>query len=236
MRAQEKAVAGAHRGSRGGDSVGDRLPSAPRERKPALAALAVLLILVGALGATMLVMQAGNRVEAVRITERVPAGQHIPQSAIEPVMVAEDSAVQYVLYSHRELLKKKYRSSTDLVKGTVLVAPMLTEEAGLASGEVVVGLSLSAGQYPTGLKEGDTVAAYRVGGDARGGDGDEDGTGTRDELLVNRAKVAELSRPGESSLSSDLPVSLRVRENEAAALTKAAAAGAVSLVIVPATD
>ena len=74
MKIQERTGAGAGRSAApAGPSVGERLPTPPRERKPALAALAVLLILVGALGATMLVLQAGDRIEVVKITEEIPA-------------------------------------------------------------------------------------------------------------------------------------------------------------------
>lgn len=58
---------------------GERLPSPPRERKPALAALAVLLILVGALGATLMVMRAGDKVSVVEVVAPVAAGNKIPE-------------------------------------------------------------------------------------------------------------------------------------------------------------
>lgn len=60
MKIQERTGAGNNRSAAPVQpTMGERLPSPPRERKPALAALAVLLILVGALGATMLVLRAG---------------------------------------------------------------------------------------------------------------------------------------------------------------------------------
>ena len=81
MKIQERTGAGAGRSAvPAGPSVGDRLPTPPRERKPALAALAVLLILVGALGATMLVLQAGDRIEVVKITEEIPARPLTPRT------------------------------------------------------------------------------------------------------------------------------------------------------------
>ena len=50
--------------------AGRRLPSAPRERKPALAALAVLLIVGCALGTGLLVVQSGKRVAAIEVSPR----------------------------------------------------------------------------------------------------------------------------------------------------------------------
>ena len=50
---------------------GRRMPSAPRERKPALAAVAILLVALGAASAGYLVLNAGHRVGAVEITQDV---------------------------------------------------------------------------------------------------------------------------------------------------------------------
>ena len=55
-----------------------RLPTARRERKPALAAFALLLIIGGALAAGLLVVQSGKRVTAIEISQQVGAGQRIP--------------------------------------------------------------------------------------------------------------------------------------------------------------
>ncbi len=73
-----------------------RLPGRPRERRPALAALAVLLILGGALAAGFLVLQSGKRVAAIEISAPVGAGQRIPVSAMQQVQIAAGSGLDYV--------------------------------------------------------------------------------------------------------------------------------------------
>ncbi len=215
--------------------IGDRLPSVPRERKPALAALAVLLILVGALGATVLVLRAGDRVEVIKITQNVTAGKPIPASAMESVMVAEDSGVDYVKYDQRNLLSD-YRATADIVKGSLLVGPMLTEKSkGLPDGKVLVGLSLKSGQYPQDLAVGDTVSAYRVS-DAAGKDSTSGAAGASggNTPLVRQARVQTAgSTGGDGVASADYPVSILVNQSDAAAVTQAAAAGEVALVKVP---
>src|ERR1700754_3206423 len=70
-----------------GTSTGQRLPVPPRERKPALAALAVLLILGGALTSAYLVMPGAQGVSAIGIAQPVAAGQPIPDSALEEVQI-----------------------------------------------------------------------------------------------------------------------------------------------------
>src|SRR4051812_50126689 len=62
--------------------AGRRAPSAPRERKPALAILAVLLIVGGALAAGTLVIKSGHRVGAVEGTPGIPPGGQIPASGL----------------------------------------------------------------------------------------------------------------------------------------------------------
>ena len=57
-----------------------KLPVPPRERKPALAALAILLILGGALAATtLLVLRSGDRVSAIGIVRQIGAGRPSPR-------------------------------------------------------------------------------------------------------------------------------------------------------------
>ncbi|GAA2560525.1 MULTISPECIES: hypothetical protein [Streptomyces] len=240
MKIQERTGAGAGRSAAPAQPpVGDRLPTPPRERKPALAALAVLLILVGALGATMLVLQAGDRIEVVKITEEIPAGQSVTDANTEPVMVAEDPGIHYIEWTQLAALKKLKAVST-IPANVVPVGEMFGKEASVPEGKALVGLSLKEGQYPTGLKSGDTVAAYRVGGTARSGSDSDDGTGSSatggsNTLIVDRARVdyVQETKSGDIVSSTNKPVTLLVDSAEAAELTQAASNGEVALVLVP---
>ncbi|MFJ8185928.1 hypothetical protein [Streptomyces sp. NPDC096105] len=241
MKIQERTGAGAGRSAApAGPSVGERLPTPPRERKPALAALAVLLILVGALGATMLVLQAGDRIEVVKITEEIPAGQAVNDSNTTSVMVAEDPGINYVKWSQLDALKK-LKAVTTIPGGVVAVGEMFGQEAKVPEGKALVGVSLKEGQYPAGLKSGATVAVYRVGGAARSGsDGDGEGgssgsTGGGDSVIVEKAVVNYVQDAGDDDIvgSTNRPVTLLVDDAQAAALTQAASNGEVALVLVP---
>ncbi|WP_030145337.1 hypothetical protein [Streptomyces violaceorubidus] len=237
MKIQERTGAGAGRSAAPAQpSVGDRLPSPPRERKPALAALAVLLILVGALGATMLVLRAGDRVEAIQLTADVKAGESITEDNIKSVMVNDDSGAHFVAWSQRAGLMKLQAKST-LYKGTVVVGEMFADKSAVEEGKVTVGVSLKEGQYPKGLDSGDNVAVYRVGNKAAGG-GDQDGAsgsaGAANSLLVERAVVEDATASsGDSFSGTNLPVTLTVDADDAAALTQAASAGEVAVVLIP---
>jgi hypothetical protein len=239
VKIQERSGAGNHRTSAPVQPpVGERLPTAPRERRPALAALAVLLILVGALGATMLVLRSGNRVEVVEVTGDIQAGQSVTQSNVTSVMVAADDSIHYVRWSQLGALESLKAKST-IYAGTVVVGEMFAEKEDLPAGKSSVGLSLKEGQYPAALKPGDTVAAYRVG-DGNGSSGSSGGSGSGssaaggDSPLVDKARVNTVSDHSDATVSSgNLDITVLVDQDQAAALTQAASSGNVAVVLVP---
>ncbi|MDN0193589.1 hypothetical protein [Streptomyces sp. S.PNR 29] len=242
MKIQERTGAGAGRSAAPAQpSVGDRLPTPPRERKPALAALAVLLILVGALGATMLVLQAGDRVEVIQLKSNLGAGESITDDKIQSVMVNDDSGADFVPWNQRASLEK-LQAKSSLPAGTVLVGQMFSTKSGLEQGKATVGVSLKEGQYPVGLKSGDTVALYRVGstssssGNSDSSSGSAGGSSTGgNSLLVDRAVVSDVKEDssGDVVTSTSLPITVIVDDSDAAALTQAASAGEVAVVRIP---
>ncbi|MET9531639.1 MULTISPECIES: hypothetical protein [unclassified Streptomyces] len=243
MKVQERTGAGNHRVPSPAQSAGERLPTVARERKPALAALAVLLILVGALGATVLVLRAGNRVEVVKLTENVEAGEAIKNSDVTTVMVADDDSIDYIKADQLSLVEKTLTAKSALYAGSLLVGQMFTGDKGTPAGKAVVGLSLKDGQYPTGIKAGDTVTIYRVG-DRNGSSsssssgsqsGSSNSSGTSGGgVIVERATISHAAKPNDSTISSgNLAVTVLVDNADAAALSQAASAGEAAVVTVP---
>ncbi|SMQ18149.1 hypothetical protein SAMN06272771_4589 [Streptomyces sp. Ag82_O1-12] len=241
MKIQERTGAGAGRSAVPAQpSVGDRLPTPPRERKPALAALAVLLILVGALGATMLVLQAGDRIEVVKVTAPIPAGGSVSKSNTTSVMVAKDDSIHYVEWTQLNELKK-LKAVNAIPAGVVAVGEMFGSEAGVAAGKATVGLSLKAGQYPTGIKQGDTVAAYRVSSATGSGNSNSNNnsssSASSNSVIADSARVSYVPGPKDSGDeivgSTNLAVTLTVDSDKAADLAQAASNGEVALVKVP---
>ncbi|WP_329522350.1 hypothetical protein [Spirillospora sp. NBC_01491] len=209
-----------------GTSGGQRLPSAPRERKPALAALAVLLILGGALASAYLVMASGQRVSAIRIAQPVAAGQRIPPGALQEVQVG-DTGIEYINWSERQNVARYY-SAVPLVKGALLTNAMVSRADDAAKGRVVVGLALKPGQIPArGLETGKRVSLYAVGG----GNGGGPRAGT---VLSKEAIVIGVGGGGGDRLRSDaITVDVAVPPDEAPLLTQAASAGAVAVALIP---
>jgi hypothetical protein len=139
--------------------AGRRMPSAPRERKPALAILAVLLIVGGALAAGTLVIKSGHRVGAIEVTQAIPQGEQIPASAIAEVQIAADTGVRYVSWQFAGQVPQYYATAA-IPAGTLLNSGMITKTRSTPSGAAEVGLALKDGQVPGNLKAGDPVRVF----------------------------------------------------------------------------
>jgi hypothetical protein len=243
VKIQERTGAGNNRSSAPVQpTMGERLPSPPRERKPALAALAVLLILVGALGATMLVLRAGDRIEVVAVTADIQPGESVGGN-VKSVLVADDAGVNYIHWTQIKTLKKLKAKST-IYKGTLVIGEMFGTEASIPAGKAIVGLSLKEGQYPEGIAPGDLVAAYQVGNNTSANSGDKTDSGSTGSSgsagsagtpIVDDARVTKVPDGSADSTirSTNQRVTVTVDESDAAALARAAAANEVALVKVP---
>ncbi|MBX9365457.1 MULTISPECIES: hypothetical protein [Streptomyces] len=238
MKIQERTGAGAGRSAAPAQpSVGDRLPTPPRERKPALAALAVLLILVGALGVTMLVLQVGNRVEVVKVTKEIQAGESVGTN-VTSVMVAADDSINYVKWDQLATLKTLKAKST-IYSDTVVMGQMFAKKASLPAGKASVGLALKEGTYPADLKAGDLVSAYRVSSTGSGSNSSDSnsgsgGTSSSGGALVDNARVNTVAADDDATVSTgNLSITVLVDQADAAALASAAAANQVAIVHVP---
>ena len=141
--------------------AGRRLPGAPRERKPALAALAVLLILGGALGAGWLVIQSSKRVAAIEVSQQVGAGQRIPLSAMQQVQITAGSGLAYVPWDEAGQVARFFTVSA-IPQGTLLTREMVATTGTPVAGKAVLGLALKDGQLPHGLQDGDHIDIYQV--------------------------------------------------------------------------
>ena len=227
---------------------GRRMPSAPRERKPALAALAVLLVALGAVAAGYLVINAGHRVGAVEITQQVGQGQRIPASAIKEVEIASNSGINYVAWQYANRVAGVY-AAVQIPAGTLLTPAMTTATNNLASGKVQVGLSLKPGQAPANLLIGQSVEAFGVGtgsgcaaaggsggaggtGGAGGGSGGNGGNGAGPGVPITTGVIASVVGSTASN-GSTAAVTLAVPDADAGVLACYASAGDVAIALTP---
>ena len=211
---------------------GRRMPSAPRERKPALAALAVLLVALGAVAAGLLVINAGHRVAAVEIVQQVGQGEQIPASAIREVEISSDSGLDYVAWQYAGRVAGVY-AATEIPAGTLLTEAMTSSTNNLAAGKVEVGLSLKAGQVPGNLLIGDTVEAFSVGtGSGCGTSANANSASTG--VPIATGTVASLSGSA-SETGNNAGVTLAVSSADAGTLACYASAGDVAITLMPGT-
>lgn len=133
---------------------GDRLPVAPRRRRPGLAILAVVLILGGALFSSALVLRSGAKQSVILVTRDVPQGQQFSLTDFKQVQVAPGE-VQVVGWAHvRELVGKT--ATADVKSGTLLHLGLVGDDPQPRAGFVIASAALKAGQLPS-LKPGEKV-------------------------------------------------------------------------------
>jgi hypothetical protein len=206
--------------------TGRRLPSAPRERKPALAALAVVLVVGGALLAAMLVIDAGHKTGAIEITQPVGQGQKIPLSAMQEVQVTSGSGLDYVPWNQASQVASTYAATT-LPAGTLLTPQMTTSSNDLANGMTVVGLALKDGEFPDGLQVGDHVDIFATS--------DSSGRCPRpaDNVLTTNAVVMAIGNPYDAINGNADDVQVAVNPGDAGGVSCNAANNNVSVGIIP---
>lgn len=203
-----------------------RPPQVARERKPALAALALLLIVGGALGAVYLVLQNGHRVAAIEVTEQLGAGQQIPLTALREVDIATSGGLSYVPWSAAGQVSRFF-AATGIPPGTLLTNSMVAQVNGLASGKSVVGLALKDGQLPDGLQAGDHVNLYQVS------DASQSCPGTPGSLLASNAVVLGIGAPPAAASASAVDVRVALDPAAAGAVTCNAANSNVAVAVLP---
>jgi hypothetical protein len=207
--------------------AGRRLPSAPRERKPALAALAVLLILGCALGTGFLVIQSGKRVAAIEISQPIGNGQQIPLSAMTEVQIASNTGLSYVPWDQASQVARYY-AATGIPAGTLLTSSMVAATNTSTRGRDVEGLALKDGQLPRGLEVGDHVNIYDVS------DATESCPGHPGQnLTVNAVVLAMYSPESTQGSSAQEDIDVALNPANAGAVSCNASNGIVGIAILP---
>lgn len=196
----------------------------PRQRRPALAALALLLIVGGALVAGLL---------AVRMDSRVPV--LVAQQAIEPgaEITADDIGVVRVASDNIGLIGEEYAddvvgayATTRIEPDTLLTENNVSSETPIPDGRAIVSVPLEGKLAPTStVRSGDLVQVVRATASS-GGTEDAKVLGTALVLEVTEPEVDDLGGPGEVPTAS-----LLVLDDVALEVIDAASAGEAGLAI-----
>lgn len=195
-----------------------RLPAPVRDRRPALAALAVLLVLGGALGSALIAYRSGDRVDVLVARETVEVGQELTRSDFGIARVASDGA-----QTIEAAALENFVGTTALGRipaGTLLNSQMFLAASGVVPPRaLVVGVVLGPTQRPAqDLREGDVVRVFLVPRESA-----EGSVGT---VLASAVRVAEVG----TAAGDSLRLSLLVPEDGATtALIAAASTGSVAV-------
>jgi hypothetical protein len=146
---------------RGGSSLGPSVPTPPRRRRPALTALAVLLIVGGAALAGLLAVRMDSREPVLVVSQQVSTGQRITADMLESRNVSGDNLG--AIPSDQKAKVLNYYARQTMYPGQLLQTNLLRTNPPLAEDQAQVGVPLTSGKYPPGLRSGDAVRLVRIG-------------------------------------------------------------------------
>jgi len=201
-----------------------RLPAPPRDRRPALAALALLLVVAGALGSALIAYRSGHRVDVLIVERDIAPGHKMAESDFGVARVAADSGSVVKAGARRNFVGSY--STGRIPSGTLVNRTMFRVGGVIPNGAVQVGVTLTASQRPAQqLQIGDVVRSYLV---PKSTSGPAAATG---QVLVGAARILDVQTG--SSAENDVTVSLLVSQDDAKAILPAATAGQVAVALLP---
>ena len=146
-----------------GRRPGGRLPTTAKRRRPAIAALAALLIVGGALIAGLLAVRMDQRVAVIQVAHDVGVGSKLTKDDLVQTRVSGDG-LNLIRADQADLIIDKSYAKYNLVKGQLLDQKQITRTSPIAEGKAVVGVVLVDGRYPdSGLAAGDQVQLVKIG-------------------------------------------------------------------------
>lgn len=132
---------------RGRTTAADRVPIPTRQRRPGLAALAIVLILGGAALSGYLAITSGNKTSVIVLARDVDDGNLITAADLTTISVSAPG-VSTIAASRMGDIVNKYRARGTYPRGLILVEGMLQGRTIPGSGYVSVALIVSEGQFP----------------------------------------------------------------------------------------
>lgn len=203
-RQQERASRRARKAT--ADAKGAGRPAPPRQRRPALAALALLLIVGGALLAGLLAVRMDSRVAVLVAREDITPGTRITEADLATAQVATDSVPTIESDLANQVIGAY--ATTSIPANTLVEERMLSSDEPVSGDRAIVSVSLNPRLTPSSeVLPGDLVQVVRVAGQSASGkvtalttalvltvnepeSGDLGGQATRSASLLVPAQVA----------------------------------------------
>ncbi len=163
-----------------------RLPGRKHDRRPALIALALLLVLGGALGSALVAYRSGQRVDVLVAAKSIPIGHQVTRADFTVARVASSDAS--VASASDESAYLGSYATTSIPQGTLVNGDMFKVGHEVPEGAQLVGMVVPRTQSLSGIGPGDVVAVYFVAGKNQSGDNHGVKSGTR---LLKSARVVD---------------------------------------------
>jgi len=201
-----------------------RLPVAPRDRRPALAALALLLILLGALGSALMVFRSGDRENVLAASHDISFGQVMTRSDFRTVRAAADG-VALVPAS----LVNTYvgtRATSAIPQGALLSPKMFNVKTLVPDNGEGVGIVLDPTRRPSQVPTtGQVVRVYFVAGNGTSTEATPD-----NPVIVNAARVIAVGHGAGAGTTS---ITVLVRSDLASNVANFASSGNLAVTVLP---
>ena len=201
-----------------------RLPVAPRDKRPALAALALLLILLGALGSALLVFRSGDRESVLAARNDIAFGQVMTRGDFSTVRAAADGVA---LVPARFIDSYVGTRATSAIPAGALLSPKMFNVKTLVptSGEGV-GIVLDPTRRPSQVPEtGQVVRVYFVAGSGTSTESAPD-----NPVIVNAARVIGVGHGAGAGTTS---ITILVRNDLASDVANFASSGNLAVTVLP---
>jgi hypothetical protein len=224
------------------------MPIPTRQRKPGLAALALVLILGGAALSAYLVLHGSQKTSVVFATKQIAVGQPIQAGDLTEgeIAVTSNNNVNFrpVAYGNVGSLTRQFATTT-IPAGAVITADMFGAKPTTSC--VQAGFSVSEGNYPPGaIVPGDLVKIISVpkpngNSDSSSGSGSSGGSGGTvtaklvvAEAYVTAVKSSSVGQGGGAVFSVLVPNSgSGIAQGKDMSLAQASAAGALQVELLP---
>lgn len=196
----------------------------PRQRRPALAALALLLIVGGALVAGLLAVRMDSRVPVLAAAGPIEPGTKISEDDLRVVRVASEG-LGLIGEEYADEVVGAY-ATTRIEESTLLTEANVSSEDPIPEDRAIVSVPLDGKLAPVStVRSGDLVQVVRATG-SNGGVAKAEVLGTAYVLEVTEPQVDELG-----GSTNEASVSLLVLDDVALSVIDAASAGEAGLAI-----
>jgi hypothetical protein len=232
---RSSTVPGADPGQR---SVG--VPAVPRRRRPWAVVVSMMVVVASVAVFVELYSSADHQTSAIIVTRTIQQGQPITGGDLGETRVDVSGGVTPIPVSDAAQLAGK-RAAVTIPAGSLLTPADVTGAQPIPAGDAVVGLALKPDQLPSqGVQPGQPVMVVQTAGPGTALTGTTSGgssdPGSSTGVLVPAATVTDAQAPPGGSASSVAElVSVEVSATLAPAVSVAAAADQVSLVLLAPT-